>query len=99
MIGEFLGKPLLQQWPRRRDAMATWNLLPKRPLPDAGIETGMVLAALPDPVMVSMTTCAGRLRYANAAAEQFFDTSAATLLASSLADFLPADSPVFALLD
>jgi len=76
--------------------MATWNLLHKRAPIDGGIETGAVLAALPDPVMV--IDAANRLCYANAAAEQFFDTSAATLLAASLPDFLPADSPVFALL-
>jgi len=60
-------------------------------------ETDAVLAALPDPVLV--IDAADRLRYANAAAEQFFDTSAATLLQSALGDFLPADSPLFALIE
>jgi two-component system, NtrC family, nitrogen regulation sensor histidine kinase GlnL len=54
-----------------------------------------VLAALPDPVLV--IDAAGLLLYANAAAEQFFDTSAVTLLGAPLLAVLPQDSPVFAL--
>ena len=42
------------------------------------IDAWAVLSALPDPVLVVRE--GGRLIYANAAAEQFFDASAATLL-------------------
>ena len=41
---------------------------------DPPVETEAVLAALPDPILV--LDAADRLRYANAAAEQFFDTGA-----------------------
>jgi two-component system nitrogen regulation sensor histidine kinase GlnL len=64
---------------------------------EAPVETGAVLAALTDPIVV--VDAADRLRYANAAAEQFFETSAATLTASALGDFLPFDSPIFALVE
>ncbi len=56
-----------------------------------------MLAALPDPILV--IDAGDRLRFANAAAEQFFDTGAATLLAASLSEYLPADSPLFALIE
>jgi len=69
----------------------------RRASSDPSVETEAVLAALPDPVLV--VDVADRLRYANAAAEQFFDTGAATLLASSLTEFVPADSPLFALVE
>jgi two-component system nitrogen regulation sensor histidine kinase GlnL len=62
----------------------------------AAIEPSAILAALPDPVVV--IDGGGRLRYANAAAEQFFDTSATTLAGLPLIELLPADSPVFALI-
>jgi two-component system, NtrC family, nitrogen regulation sensor histidine kinase GlnL len=64
---------------------------------DAPVETGAILAALPDPVLV--VDAENRIRYANAAAEQFFETSAATLTAQALGDFLPLDSPLFALVE
>jgi two-component system nitrogen regulation sensor histidine kinase GlnL len=66
-------------------------------LSDTPLEAHAILAALPDPILV--VDGGGRLRYANAAAEQFFDTSAVTLLAASLGEFLPADSPLFALVE
>jgi two-component system, NtrC family, nitrogen regulation sensor histidine kinase GlnL len=69
--------------------------LKRRALPDAA-EANAVLAALPDPVLV--VDGADRMRYANAAAEQFFETSAATLTAAALGEFLPLDSPLFALI-
>jgi two-component system nitrogen regulation sensor histidine kinase GlnL len=62
-----------------------------------GIDAAAVLAALPDPVLV--VDVAGALIYANGAAEQFFDTSASTLIGAPLVDLLPADSPVFSLID
>jgi two-component system, NtrC family, nitrogen regulation sensor histidine kinase GlnL len=69
----------------------------KRLVADAPVDATAILAALPDPVLVIDT--AGRLRYANAAAEQFFESSAATLAGTPLADLLPADSPLFALVE
>jgi two-component system nitrogen regulation sensor histidine kinase GlnL len=68
-----------------------------RRLPPAmPVEARAVLAALPDPVLVVEGGC---LRYANAAAEEFFDAGASTLLGLPLAQLLPADSPVFALIE
>jgi two-component system nitrogen regulation sensor histidine kinase GlnL len=61
-----------------------------------GFDAGAVLAALPDPVLV-----VGKgdvIQYVNAAAEQFFDISISALVGTSLAEFLPADSPLFALM-
>jgi two-component system, NtrC family, nitrogen regulation sensor histidine kinase GlnL len=63
----------------------------------ARIDATAVLAALPDPVLV--VDADGALLFANAAAEQFFDASAATLLGASLKELLPPDSPIFALID
>jgi two-component system, NtrC family, nitrogen regulation sensor histidine kinase GlnL len=63
----------------------------------ATLDPAAVLAALPDPVLVLDE--AGLLLYANAAAEQFFDASAATLLGAELRVLLPPDSPIFALID
>ncbi len=63
----------------------------------AAIDAAAVLGALPDPVLV--VDAAGALLYANAAAEQFFDAGTFTLLGAPLAELLPADSPVFALID
>jgi two-component system nitrogen regulation sensor histidine kinase GlnL len=40
-----------------------------------------------------------RFRYANGAAEQLFQSSSATLIGQSLADFLPTDGPVQALIE
>ncbi len=75
-----------------RASPAASRLRPAGPSLDAAA----VLAALPDPVLVIDRE--GRLSYANAAAEQFFDTGAAALIGTPLADFLPSDSPVFALI-
>lgn len=60
------------------------------------VDAAAVLGALPDPVLV--IDAEGALIYANAAAEQFFDASAATLLGAQLIELLPLDSPVFALI-
>jgi two-component system, NtrC family, nitrogen regulation sensor histidine kinase GlnL len=68
-----------------------------RAIPVAAIEPAAILGVLPDPVLVIEPS--GRLSYANAAAEQFFESSAATLHGLALADLLPRDSPVFALID
>jgi two-component system, NtrC family, nitrogen regulation sensor histidine kinase GlnL len=69
----------------------------KRAAGATAVDASAVLAALPDPVVV--VDRADALIYANSAAEQFFDTSAVTLLGTRLSDLLPADSPVFALID
>jgi len=61
-----------------------------------GFDAGAILAALPDPVIVA--DAGGVIQFANAAAEQFFDTSAPTLMGAHLANLLPADSPLFALM-
>jgi two-component system, NtrC family, nitrogen regulation sensor histidine kinase GlnL len=62
-----------------------------------GVEPAAILAALPDPVLV--VDDGRRLSYANAAAEQFFETSAATLHGLPLNELLPEDSPIFALVE
>jgi len=55
-----------------------------------------ILAALPDPVLAIGGD--DRILYANAAAEQFFEASAANLLGTPLGELLPSDSPIFALM-
>ncbi len=65
--------------------------------PEATVEARTVLAALPDPVLV--VDDGGRLRYANPAAEEFFDAGAVTLMGLALTELLPADSPLFALIE
>ncbi|HLJ19709.1 MAG TPA: ATP-binding protein, partial [Stellaceae bacterium] len=66
--------------------------VPERLAPEAA----QILAALPDPVLVVGGD--GLIEYANAAAEQFFDASTPTFLGAPLADLVPADSPLLALL-
>jgi two-component system nitrogen regulation sensor histidine kinase GlnL len=58
-------------------------------------DAAAVLAALPDPVIV--IDRAGRIRLANAAAEEFFGSSAAALRGSALADLVAPHSPLLAL--
>ncbi len=65
--------------------------------PEVAIEARAVLAALPDPVLVIDAT--DQLRYANTAAEEFFDLGATTLMSLPLSELLPADSPVFGLIE
>jgi len=65
--------------------------------PGVAIEAGAVLAALPDPVLV--VDAANRMRYANTAAEEFFDVGATMLRGLSLFELLPADSPVAPLIE
>jgi two-component system, NtrC family, nitrogen regulation sensor histidine kinase GlnL len=67
-----------------------------RQLPTPSLDAAHILAALPDPLLV--VNGAGAIEFANSAAEQFFDTSAAALIGTRLSDLLPADSPLFALL-
>jgi two-component system, NtrC family, nitrogen regulation sensor histidine kinase GlnL len=61
------------------------------------LEPAAILAVLPDPVLVIDPD--NRLSYANAASEQFFETSAAGLHGLALSALLPEDSPAFALID
>ena len=60
------------------------------------IDPSTILAALPEPVFV--VDAADCFAHLNLAAEQFFAGSAATLLGRPLVELLPADSPLFALL-
>jgi two-component system, NtrC family, nitrogen regulation sensor histidine kinase GlnL len=68
----------------------------KRKPPELPVEAAQILSALPDPVLVIDED--DRLAYVNAAAENFFDSSASTLIGVKLADLLPADGPLFALI-
>jgi len=75
---------------------ARGNVIRRLP-PEIVVEARAVLAALPDPVLVVDEL--DRLRYANAAAEEFFDAGATMLMSVPLVELLPADSPVFALIE
>jgi two-component system nitrogen regulation sensor histidine kinase GlnL len=77
--------------------MATRGNVIRRLPPEVAVEARAVLAALPDPVLV--VDGLDRLRYANAAAEEFFDAGASMLMGVPLVELLPADSPVFALIE
>lgn len=61
------------------------------------VDASAVLNALASPVLVIGPE--DRIGYVNMAAEQFFDTSAADLRGRPLHDLIPADSPLFALLE
>ncbi len=65
-------------------------------LPPA-FDASAVLNSLPNVTLVIGP--AGHIRYANLAAEQFFDTSATTLLERRLDELLPPDSPLFSLIE
>ena len=56
-----------------------------------------ILNALPHPVIV--VDEAGRFRFANSDAEQFFSAGAAYLARKRLQDFVPGDSPMFSLVE
>ena len=60
-------------------------------------DAAAILSALPEPVLVIDE--AGAIAYLNAAAEQFFQGGSAALIGRPLADLLPADSPVFRLIE
>jgi two-component system, NtrC family, nitrogen regulation sensor histidine kinase GlnL len=77
--------------------MPTRGTVVRRLPPEIQIEARAVLAALPDPVLV--VDALDRLRYANGAAEEFFDAGATMMMGLPLAELLPPDSPVFALID
>ncbi|WP_448204780.1 two-component system sensor histidine kinase NtrB [Azospirillum sp. sgz302134] len=61
------------------------------------IDPSVVLAALPDPVLV--VDGAGDIRYVNLEAQEFFDLSSAMMEGMPLADLLPPDSPVMGLIE
>jgi len=61
----------------------------------APVEAAAILNAVADPLLVVDPD--GAVRFANTAAEQFFDASAAALCEQGLADLLPVDSPLFSL--
>ena len=63
----------------------------------AEVDAGALLNALSDPLL-EVARDAG-IGFANLAAEQFFAASAASLCRGSLHDVLPADSPLFALIE
>lgn len=65
--------------------------------PGFPVDTNAIVNALADVMLV--VGPAGEIRFVNMAAEQFFDASGAWLLGRQLAEFLPADSPLFALID
>ncbi|MFQ5955669.1 MAG: nitrogen regulation protein NR(II) [Kiloniellales bacterium] len=61
------------------------------------VDAGTVLSALASPVVVIGPD--DRIGYVNMAAEQFFDTSAVNLREERLRDLIPADSPLFELIE
>jgi two-component system nitrogen regulation sensor histidine kinase GlnL len=75
-----------------RKAPSSRSLRPPALLPDAA----MVLSAMPMPAVV--LDAENRFRYANPAAELFFQLSFASLAAMRLGDILPEDSRLFSLL-
>jgi len=60
-------------------------------------QANSILAALADAVVV--VDRSATVDYANPAAEQFFGTSLALMVGRDLREFVPADSPLFALLE
>ena len=60
-------------------------------------EAFQILNALPHPVIV--VDAAGRFRFANSDAEQFFSAGSAYLARKKLQDFVPRDSPLFFLIE
>lgn len=72
------------------------DLLARSAARGAPPDAGAVLAALAVPLfVVDEENC---FSYVNQAAEQFFDSSATTLLGRPLSDILPEDGPIFGLL-
>lgn len=63
----------------------------------APIDPSAIVNALPQPVFV--VDGAGCFHFVNQAAEQFFDMGASALLGRRVADLIPSDSPLIALID
>jgi two-component system nitrogen regulation sensor histidine kinase GlnL len=62
---------------------------------DRGLEAALILAALPDPVMVIDRE--GCIRFVNPAAEQFLGSGAAAICGTALAGFVAPHSPLLSL--
>jgi two-component system nitrogen regulation sensor histidine kinase GlnL len=65
------------------------------PATGPGLDTALVLNALPEPIFV--IDAAGCFAQVNLAAEQFFRAGASALLGRALVEVVPADSPLLAL--
>ncbi len=63
----------------------------------ADMDAAQILNALPDPVLVVDYRCG--IRFVNAPTQEFFDAGANRLVGAPLSDFLPADCPVFFLVE
>ena len=61
------------------------------------LDADSILAAVPNPVLLVDPN--GTIRYVNQAAEHFFTAGAPHLLGITVADIVPYDSPLLALLD
>jgi two-component system, NtrC family, nitrogen regulation sensor histidine kinase GlnL len=87
---------MIRMLPRRRGGAPASG---GKPRSDAAVqpEPAVILAALPDPVIV--VDRGGRIRLVNPAAEQFFGCGAAALCGSALADLLAPHSPLLSLVD
>ena len=64
-------------------------------MPDLSIDATAVLGALPDPIIV--VDGSGRIRFANPAAEQFFESGASVLCRQLLSELVPFGSPLLTL--
>ncbi|MFM2042201.1 MAG: Nitrogen regulation protein NtrB [Pseudomonadota bacterium] len=64
---------------------------------DEALDPAAILSALPEPVLV--VDREGLIRFVNLQAQAFFDVSAARVEGQPLSDLIPADSPIFALID
>ena len=69
----------------------------RRPRRRVHVDPAGILNALPDPVLV--VDGEGLVHFVNFEAQQFFETSEASLINRPLLDLLPPDSPVFDLID
>jgi len=77
--------------------MAKVTPLPARPAGLGPVDPGHVLGGLPVPVVVVDSDRV--IRFVNVEAQQFFDTGESALIGHALDDLLPADSPLFFLID
>ena len=90
--------------PVTRAARAVMGLAPDRQRPERQrdesqhlTDPGLILGALPVPVvLLDADNC---FRYVNHAAEQFLGVSAAQLASLRLVDLVPADNPLYLLID
>src|SRR3954452_14831034 len=75
-----------------RTATSLWRKTMRQEIDPSGI-----LNALPDPVLVIGSR--HEIRFVNLEAQEFFDSGAAALVGLPLTELLPADSPVFFLIE